>query len=109
MRITLTTRNIENPCNLRNPHLNIKEMQHPSAPSLKWFYPKALPDGGANYSALGAGVSAGAGVSVAGALVAGASVCGAAVPAGKLYGLVCCSFCACSNTASLATAERGTT
>jgi len=33
VRITLTTRNIENPCNLRNPHLNIKEMQHPSAPS----------------------------------------------------------------------------
>jgi len=33
VRITLTTRKIENPCNLRNPHLNIKEMQHPSAPS----------------------------------------------------------------------------
>ena len=95
MRITLTTRNIENPCNLRNPHLNIKEMQLPYAPSHLWFYPKVLRDDGVNYSAAGAGVSvAGAGVSVAGADSAGAvaSVCGAAVPAGKLYGLVCCSF-----------------
>ena len=49
---------------------------------------------GKDYSAAGAGVSAGAGISVAGADSAGAvaSVCGAAVPAGKLYGLVCCSF-----------------
>ena len=68
------------------------------ARSLNKFKPNILS---LNYSAAGAGVSvAGAGVSVAGALVAGASVCGAAVPAGKLYGLVCCSFCACSNTAS---------
>ena len=33
MRITLTTRKIENPSNLRNPHLNIKEMQNLPAPS----------------------------------------------------------------------------
>ena len=74
MRITLTTRNIENPCNLRNPHLNIKE-DIIGQSSFKWFYPNNLTAvSGANYSAAGAGVSAaGAGVSVAGALVAGAS------------------------------------
>ena len=38
-----------------------------------------------------------------------ASVLGAAVPVGMLYGLVCCSFCACSNNTSLAAEEVGTT